>query len=35
MIILEEQSYQGLHCFLFHLLVFDNIPLGLASLFEF
>ena len=26
---------QGLHCSLFHLHVFDKIPSGLASLFEF
>ena len=32
---LEEQSDQGLHCLLFHLHVFDKIPSGLASLFEF
>ena len=31
----EEQSDQGLHCLLFHLHVFDKIPSGLASLFEF
>ena len=29
------QSDQGLHCLLFHLHVFDKIPSGLASLFEF
>ena len=33
--VLEEQSDQGLHCLLFHLHVFDKIPSGLASLFEF
>ena len=32
---LEEQTDQGLHCLLFHLHHFDNIPYGLASLFEF
>ena len=32
---LEEQSDQGLHCLLNHLHVFDKIPSGLASLFEF
>ena len=26
---------QGLHCLLFHLHIFDEIPLGLASVFEF
>ena len=31
----EEQSDQGLHCLLLHLPVFDKIPSGLASLFEF
>ena len=34
-LLLEEQSDQGLHCLLFHLHLFDEIPLGLASLFEF
>ena len=34
-LLLEEQSDQGLHCLLFHLHVFDKIPSGLASLFEF
>ena len=34
-LLLEEQSDQGLHCLLFHLLDFDKIPLGLAFLFEF
>ena len=34
-LLLEEQSDQGLHSLLFHLLVFDKILLGLASLFEF
>ena len=29
------QSDQGLHCLLFHLHVFDKIPSGLVSLFEF
>ena len=33
--ILEEQSDQGLHCLLFHLHLFDELPKGLASLFEF
>ena len=31
----EEQSDQGLHCLLFHLHVFDKIPSGMASFFEF
>ena len=34
-LLLEELSDQGLHCLLFHLYVFDKIPSGLASLFEF
>ena len=34
-LLLEEQSDQGLHCLLFHLHLFDEIPKGLASLFEF
>ena len=34
-LLLEEQSDQGLHCLLFHLHLFDEIPQGLASLFEF
>ena len=34
-LLLEEQSDQGLHCLLFHLHVFDKIPSGLASLFEY
>ena len=34
-LLLEEQSDQGLHCLLFHLHVFDKIPSGFASLFEF
>ena len=34
-LLLEEQSDQGLHFLLFHLYVFDKIPSGLASLFEF
>ena len=34
-LLLEEQSDQGPHCLLFHLHVFDEIPLGFASLFEF
>ena len=32
---LEEQSDQGLHCLLFHLQLLDEIPLDLASLFEY
>ena len=31
----EEQSDQGLHCLLYHLHLFGEIPYGLASLFEF
>ena len=34
-LLLEEQSDQGLHCLLFHLHVYDKVPLGLTSLFEF
>ena len=34
-LLIEEQSDQGLHCLLFHLNLFDEIPQGLASLFEF
>ena len=34
-LLLEEQSDQGRHCLLFHLHLFDEIPLGLAALFEF
>ena len=34
-LLLEEQSDQRLHYLLFHLHVFDQIPSGLASLFEF
>ena len=34
-LLLEEQSDQGLHCLLLYLHVFDKIPSGLASLFEF
>ena len=34
-LLLEEQSGQGLHCLLFHLRLFDRIPLGSASLFKF
>ena len=34
-LLLEEQSDQGLHCLLFHLHLFGEIPLTLASLFEF
>ena len=33
-LLLEEQSDQGLHCLLFHLHLFGEIPYGLASLFE-
>ena len=34
---LTEQTApgQGPHCLLFHLHLFDEIPLGLVSLFEF
>ena len=32
-LLLKEQSDQGLHCAIPHL--FDEIPYGLASLFEF
>ena len=34
-LLIEEQSDQGLHCLLFHLHIFDKIPSGMASLFEF
>ena len=34
-LLLEEQSDQGLHCLLIHLHLFDKIPQGLVSLFEF
>ena len=34
-LLLEEQSDQGLHCLLFDLHRFDEIPSDLASLFEF
>ena len=34
-LLLEEQSDQGFHCLLFHLHLFDEIPKGLTSLFEF
>ena len=34
-LLIEEQSDQGLHCLLFHLHLFSEIPKGLASLFEF
>ena len=34
-LLVEELSNQGLHYLLFHLHVFDKIPSGLASLFEF
>ena len=33
--LLEEQFDQGLHCLLFHLHLFKEKPLGLASFFEF
>ena len=33
--VLEEQSDQGLHCLLFHLHLFDEIPKGLASFLKF
>ena len=33
-LLLEEQSDQGLHCLLFHLYLFDEIPKGFASVFE-
>ena len=33
-LLLEEQPDQGLHCLLFLLHGFDEIPSGLASLFE-
>ena len=31
-LLIEEQSDQGLHCLLFHLHIFDEIPKGLAEL---
>ena len=34
-LLIEEQSDQSLHCLLFYLHLFDKIPEGLASLFEF
>ena len=34
-LLLEEQSDLGLPCLLFHSNVFDKIPSGFASLFEF
>ena len=34
-LLLEEQSYHGIHYLQLHLHVFDKIPSGLASLFEF
>ena len=34
-LLLEEQSDQGLHCLLLQLHLFDEIPYGLASLFDF
>ena len=33
-LLLEEQSDQGLHCLLFHLLHFDKIPLRLCLNFR-
>ena len=33
-LLLEEQSDQGLHCLLFHLHLFDEIPKSLASFLE-
>ena len=34
-LLLEEQSDQGLHCLLFHLLLFEEIRKGLAFFLEF
>ena len=34
-LLLEEQSDQGLHCLLFHLHLFEENQVALASLFEF
>ena len=34
-LLLEEKSDQGIHCSLFHLHLFDEIPYGLALLFDF
>ena len=34
-LLLEEHSDQGLHCLLLHLHVFNKIPSGMASLFDF
>ena len=34
-LLLEEQSDQGIHCLLFHLHLFYEIPKGLASFLEF
>ena len=34
-LLLVAQSDQGLHCLLFNLHLFNEIPQGLASLFEF
>ena len=34
-LLLEEQSDQGLHCFLFQSHLLEEIPYGLASVFEF
>ena len=33
-LLLKEQSYQGLHCLLFNLSLFDKIPQGLAYRLE-
>ena len=34
-LLLEEQSDQGLHCLLFHLLLFEEIHKGLTFFLEF
>ena len=34
-LVFQEQSDQGLHCLLFHLHLFGEIPKGLASFLEF
>ena len=34
-LLLEEQSDQGLHCLLFHLLLFEEICKGLVLFLEF
>ena len=34
-LLLEEQSDQGFHCLLFHLLLFEEIHKGLAFFLEF